>query len=813
MASLKKFILLCCGILLLTACEIEKTTQSDLTNYVAQDAIAVLKISNLKNLKQEVQSNPLAEYFKAGVGYRAFTEKNSFLDYLNPEGASILSVTQRNDSVLDYAIATRESAGILKIDSTLNKQVETLTYDGISVERITLDNTLFFTAAKDSVFIVSTSQQQLEQLLKQEKVTNNYYKKALTVLKNDDVTSIVKEPWHQFSSNNEHKLAAYQSLDVALTPNGVIASGVALVQDSVPQLLGVFKGQIPQQNDLENVLPKSATQALSFTLSDASLFVERLEKYNGTKISEAPLELLSGTNEIGELMLPQGNAVVLKSIDATVTQEALAPMLSEANTYREVSLFTFDKGALFKNTLSPFIQTDSVSVAFQLERFFVFAQNTEVAENIISSYKNNACLNNDASFQKSATYISNASSLLIYGMNTGVPYVAQQLERSKKQEQQPSSGTGDISLGLLQYSFDRDFAHVHFACLESSGTTTNAAGTVTEVFNKTLPNTLLNTPQFFTNYRTGRKYVAVQDISNTLYVLTETGKTAWTKKLEDPIMGEIHEIDILRNGKKQITFATKNKWYVLDRNGKDVSGFPVSFRDDITQPLAVFDYDNNRKYRFVIVQDKEVLMYDSNAKIVKGFTFKKSKSSIVLAPSHIRMGNKDYVLIAEENGSLNILSRTGKIRVPVKETFKFSENTIEREQSNFVVITSDNKKKSINTRGQVTTTSLDVSSNYHFITKGNTKVTLDDNLLRINGKLTELPFGIYTAPKIYIVNRKTYITVTETQEKKVYVVQKDGSIVNGFPVFGSSNSILINTGAKNLILTQGSDKEIILYQF
>jgi hypothetical protein len=45
--------------------------------------------------------------------------------------------------------------------------------------------------------------------------------------------------------------------------------------------------------------------------------------------------------------------------------------------------------------------------------------------------------------------------------------------------------------------------------------------------------------------------------------------------------------------------------YVVDENGKDVAPFPIKFRDDITQSLAIFDYDNNRKYRFIIKQGKE----------------------------------------------------------------------------------------------------------------------------------------------------------------------------------------------------------------
>ena len=128
---------------------------------------------------------------------------------------------------------------------------------------------------------------------------------------------------------------------------------------------------------------------------------------------------------------------------------------------------------------------------------------------------------------------------------------------------------------------------------------------------------------------------------------------------------------------------------------KDVKGFPIKFKDKVTQPLSVFDYDNNRNYRFVVVQGKEVLMYDKNGKIVKGFGFNKAKSNIAQSPVHIRMGNKDYIIVAEESGKLNILSRVGKSRVSVSKNFNFSEIPVAEEDNSFVVITKENTKERI----------------------------------------------------------------------------------------------------------------------
>ncbi len=321
---------------------------------------------------------------------------------------------------------------------------------------------------------------------------------------------------------------------------------------------------------------------------------------------------------------------------------------------------------------------------------------------------------------------------------------------------------------------------------------------------------VLGSPQIFSNRNNGSNIV-VQDIANTLHFISESGKILWSKNLGSPILGNVEAVTI--SGNKNLAFTTKDAFYILDRNGKEAKGFPIKFKDKVTQPLSVFDYDNNGNYRFIIVQGKDVLMYDKNGKSVKGFGFNKAKSNIVQAPIHIRMGNKDYIVIAEESGKLNILSRVGKSRVSVSKNFNFTDIPIADEDNTFVVITKENTKERISQDGKISSQKLDVGNNYWFAIRGNAKVTLDDNLLRINGKLTELPLGIYTNPQLFSVGRNSYVTITETQEKKVYVFDQNGKVLNGFPVYGTSVASMDDGRGKNkiIVVTKGDAKSIILY--
>jgi len=122
-------------------------------------------------------------------------------------------------------------------------------------------------------------------------------------------------------------------------------------------------------------------------------------------------------------------------------------------------------------------------------------------------------------------------------------------------------------------------------------------------------------------------------------------------------MGDIQQIDIYKNGRYQLLFNTENTLYLVDRDGKDVASYPKKFEKTITQPLSLFDYDKNKRYRTIITQGNEVTMLDAQGKVVSGFGFKGTETNIILPPKHIRIGSKDYILIAEESGKLNILDR------------------------------------------------------------------------------------------------------------------------------------------------------------
>ena len=790
------------------SCDPAPSKLKALSDFIPKNPSVVFSINDFEALKSDLKNNSFLSNLKNAQAYSYLKNKEIF-KYLHPNSKSVLCISEGNDEPA-FTFMTKLSKDLFNLDSIADHTIENSSFNSFTFQKVIINKQAIFITVEDSIFFASNSEKTLANILSDKNENNAIFKKITALSNQQDLTAFI--PANEILANQLlFNFGSWAALNIEVLPDALTASGVVLTNDSVPQLISVFKGLNPQQNEIAKVTPTNAHTVVSLTFDDFALFQNNLQNFRGIKsIKDEETILFEAVNEVSKISFSKGNAIILKSIDPQLTNEALQNFSSPKTPFKGIMIHRFNEPNLFVNHFLTFTNRTAPKEVFILDNFFIFSENEEVTQNIINSYLLNNCLSSTSYYKEALSQLSDESSLLVMKLNGDY---SEAISTLLKTEIAPVSFK-KYPIAILQFNYDRDFAHVNFVCKEASTSNSKKiAGKVTQINSIQLENELLNNPTFFSNHRTGGKDIVVQDVTNKMYFISSGGKILWTKKLKNPILGKIEEVDLLRNGKKQLAFTTKNNFYILDRTGRAVAPFPIKFRDEITQGISVFDYDNNRKYRFVITQGKEPLMLDGKGKKVKGFKFKKTKSNIVFPPQHFRIKSKDYIIIAEENGKLNILSRIGKPRVTVSKTFDFSNTPITLEKSKLVVINKDNSKNSVGLDGKTITNKLKVTS-YHFTVKGKTKVTLDDNLMRINGVLIELPFGIYTAPTISIVNSKTYISITETQENKVYVYNKSGNLLSGFPVYGTS---IVNLGdltknGKTNFLVKGAAKNILLYE-
>lgn len=787
---------------------------SNIDQFIPEDAEIVIKTSNIEGLISNLKNNDFLKKTNSLYFSSSLEKKLRPLALLNTSEEVLFSITSNSNDSIEFTMATRYRDSLFNFSDKTDYVSETLKFDSKSLEKISWEGHTFYSMVIDSFLLASSNMEKLKNF-KSAKNKNNTTKEAFktansqasfsTYINNKKITGqstflLDSVPISNFSN--------YSMLDVVVAQDEILLNGVTKADDSTESLINVFKDTQPQENKMPQITPSSAEGFLSFTFDNYRPLISNLKKFRKEKSTSSIDTLVSNEAlfdniiEIGVIYEGSNHALVLNSLDEMATSEALLGFQNVITDFREINFLEFGQPAFFKNNLFPLITFDDFDKYCVIDNYFVFSNSLETLQNIVASYQNNTTYATKNSFLESKKQLSNVSSLLMVFNDTKFGNIL----------------SGETSLDLsnykstaVQFIYDHHFAHTNMVIGRSK--IKADANSISEEFNIKLDADILTNPQFVINYTNNQKDIAVQDVNNNLYMISNKGEVLWKKKLEGAILGKIEQVDIFKNGRLQLAFATPNRVYIIDRNGKEVNPFPLKFNDIITQPLSVFDYDNKRDYRLLVTQGKNVLMYDLKGKIVKGFDFKSASSSIVTQPEHFRMGSRDYIVIKTKE-KIYILDRRGNTRVNPKTSATFSNEKVYVYESNFTTTSENGILFSIDEKGNTSTQQLNLNEQHHIDATSKTLVTLTENRLSIKSNSVELDFGIYSRPKIFYLNDKIYVSVTDTQTNKVYLFDSLGKSIPNFPVYGSSSIDMDNADKdKNpeIIVKSGSN-ELLMYQ-
>lgn len=342
-----------------------------------------------------------------------------------------------------------------------------------------------------------------------------------------------------------------------------------------------------------------------------------------------------------------------------------------------------------------------------------------------------------------------------------------------------------------------------------------------------LDSTLFTKPAIVKNHNNNEKEILTQDKSNILYLIANNGKILWRKRLNSPILSEIFQIDYYRNNKLQYLFNTKDRIYLLDRNGNNVEKYPITLANEATNGLALFDYDNNRNYRiFVAETDKRTYAFDKTGKIIKGWKAQVSEGIITKPIQYFRIKNKDYIVYSDDKRNY-ILNRRGEERVTVKTNFISNTNSMFYEFDNSLITTDKNgNARIINLEdGNVKQLSLINKEESHYFTLENINKQSGEELIVVTkeainvfsslGKKlfkTKIDGNILPVADIYqFSSTDKKIGVYDQDNNKIYLINNDGSIYKDFPLKGQSRFSIgflnINNSHFNLIV--GGDNNFL----
>ena len=809
-------LLMFCLSLCVISCDFNaESTQGELIDFIPSKSILVLESESLSETLDDFISTDLYDNNKSLLLFKELQENFRFVKYFQQDAEAFLAVTPIGERELATSLIIKDK--YLSLDSLQLSKEKKIEYAGKSISEFNLEGFTFYTTLLNRVRIASESKLIIENVIRahnnQFKFDAIFYKahKAATgnsslFINLEEADYLYKNEFNQLSPKSLQGLGKWLSLDLDVSSGNLKWSGVILSQENSKKL-HLFKGTSPTSFRLHEVTPTNATGFMSLSFSSFETLQKNRASQNYSATSTFK-PLFENTNEVGAIQLENG-ALVYDMISNNVTQalDSLKVISEEESNFRNQTIYSFEPENVFAD-FSPLLSNHKFAVFTVYDSHFLFAKDQETLENLLVNIDNRSVLSESSSFQNAAGVMSSSAHITWAGQLDGI---IDKLEKSATTDFLPNLEDLDVKAYksvIMQATQEDSFAFVNGIIAKAKAETTSTEAIQARRIK--LETNIATDPQFFINWRTRQKDIVVQDSENTLHLIDKNGKTLWTKSLDSRVVGEIITFDIFRNTRLQMAFTTQNKLYVLDKNGTNVDPFPLDFEDLVTEGLAIFDYDNNGKYRFVVVQDEDILMFNKEGKLIKGFDYK-AQGPTHRTPQHIRIGRKDYILVENDLG-LKILSRTASERVKPNQKLSSSENAWGLHKSSFTGTSVDGNLIEIAQNGVVQKTDLGLSKNHFTAIHPKYVVTFSENKLNINGVNKTLDYGLYLPPQIHEQSNRTFFSIVDQQANKVYLFDEQVELVPGFPVFGSSQIDLDMSKPSQLHFTvKGDDEALLLY--
>jgi len=652
---------------------------------------------------------------------------------------------------------------------------------------------------------------------------------------------IVKESdWNQLGLLSD--LASWGELDLDIKKDVVILNGMTHADPDTPLFLGAFAGQTPVKMELHEVLPAGTGHFLHLGIGERTKFKEQIQSYitglgKGQEYENEVQRLgeLYGFNPLDDLSRIIADEIAWFSIEGETKSKEEELLIIETRSRSEtvevvmkwveqyLQLNSFDMRSLrnvyrldnqtrynIYSLPDQFFKGTALACLFNkyftvFENYLIFGPSVEMLSRVIYQNVLHKTFVSDPVFHEISDYLSNRSNLtLFFRPYAYLEYKQEMLGgRMDGQLEKLELFFRRIPGMVIQYSTEGDL-YYHSVSFKYSSQIKDKALTVWESL---IDTTVVIKPALVLNHNTSEKEIFVQDAAGKVYLINSTGRILWKQPVEGSILGSVQQVDFYKNGKLQYLFNTSEKIHLIDRNGNYVERYPISFRSPATSPLALFDYDKSRNYRlFVATNDRRIYVYDISGNLITGWSFGKTESQVYGEIQHFRVQGKDYIVITDQNRSY-FLDRRGKERIRLKNRIVLSprnpitlDMNIREAKPRWISTDTAGNIMAVYLDGTVSTLLPGKASPKHFFrledldSDGIPEFILAmGNVLKVTNQDGERIFdykvrgGINEMPDIYKFSASDVkIGITDRSRNKIYLINSDGSLYEGFPLEGTT---------------------------
>jgi hypothetical protein len=648
-----------------------------------------------------------------------------------------------------------------------------------------------------------------------------------------------------------HDAAHWTELDPIFKPDAIFLNGFSQAPDSINAYYQIYANQKPIKMSVHDVLPAQTAAFVFLGISNIDSYLQDYRKYLdragnlreyrqsnellAKNIGTDPLSFYSSffSKELALAYVPFNDAnddenwfvvagtkgkslaqdEVERLIDAYATKQSENPSKYEL-TYKvdkdkSIKIFRFPSGSFHKTLFGSLFNSVSDEYLTFIDSYIVYGSSFEALSRFALANVHNRQLSAEPWFREFSLDLVPESNFTLFvdprrasGLSKNFLHPKNAVKFKQKTENLKNfQGLAFQLIGGKQIVFN----NIYLKSGSSSTLVTSTSSAPQTVWETRLDTTISSKPALVINHITQGREIFVQDNLDNIYLINEAGRILWKKALSEAIIGEVSQVDLFKNRKLQLLFNTRNYLHAIDRNGNNVDGFPVKLQAPATNPVAIFDYERNREYRYFLAgEDRKIYAFDKNGKKLLGWEFDRTERVVTKPLQHFRINGLDYITCSDANRPY-ILDRKGKERLKPQRLFSPARNSTflvdegtAKTPTRFVTTDSLGVVRFIYLDGRVDDKILGTMSPAHFFDFQDVNadgvedfITLDDKKLAVfNSEGKEIftkKFSDEVLPKVFYFHfgasdRK--LGVVSQKSSHIYLINSDGSFYKDFPLRG-----------------------------
>jgi hypothetical protein len=318
-----------------------------------------------------------------------------------------------------------------------------------------------------------------------------------------------------------------------------------------------------------------------------------------------------------------------------------------------------------------------------------------------------------------------------------------------------------------------------------------------------------------------------QDTEYGLYRIGRGGEVVWRRPLQGKVLSDFFPMSYYSSQPKEMLFNTADGIYLLDEQGQVVSTYPLRLLSPATNGLLLTDFSGRGDYGvFVACENRRLYGFDRYGRPLEGWNPGPEVGTVIQPMQHFQFGGKDFLVAYSQEGVVHVMQRDGTYRFPPVKAIgpvTAPPGVQALPQSARIALgETSGKVQVISAEGAAFTLSTPVGTN-EWVDFCFEDVRGDErkDYVVMSGKEVAVYYyegeEFKAGPKTKLENEqdelvagKGYYGTVDGDKKQIFLFDKEGKIVPGFPLAGTSAFTIVAL-PEGRLLVAALDADVYAY--